>query len=93
MTFVSNNLKQAHTNTIYNICVKKLYCLIRNVREEFLSKLIRNQNILSQKYKKKVKMMFWESLLTNETSVLDFNQPMRFVDLLSFFVRCCYFLG
>ena len=34
------NLKEAHTNTIYIIFEKKLYCQIRNVWENFSVKII-----------------------------------------------------
>ena len=35
-----NNLKQARTNTIYNIFEIKLYCQIRNVRENLSVEII-----------------------------------------------------
>ena len=42
-----SHLKQARTNTIYNIFEKKLYCQIRNVWENFSVKIILKSKIVS----------------------------------------------
>ena len=48
-----NHLKQARTNTIYNIFEKKLYCQIQNVWENFSVKIIEIKKFqVGQKFKK-----------------------------------------
>ena len=47
MILIFINIKQANTNTIYNILEQKLYCQIRNVWENFSVKIILKQKHVS----------------------------------------------
>ena len=57
------NLKQAHTNTIYNILEKKLYCQIRNVWKNISVKLILKSKIVSGSKVQKLKTVVLEIAL------------------------------